>query len=70
MKNTTLQRITRGIAVLAAATGLGGLASAGEHQPPLPIHYVGFINDFTSSAVSKGPYEMPGLPARCEPLYR
>ena len=60
MKNTALKRITRGIAVLAAAAGLGGVSSAGQHEPPLPIHYVGFINDFTSSAVSKGPYEMRG----------
>jgi hypothetical protein len=60
MKNLALKRITRGVAALAAATSLGGLSSAGEHQPPLPIHYVGFINDFTTSTVSKGPYEMRG----------
>jgi hypothetical protein len=60
MKNLALKRITRGIAVLVAASGLGGLSSAGEHQSPLPIHYVGFINDFTASTVKNGPYEMRG----------
>jgi hypothetical protein len=60
MKNTALKRIARGIAILAAASGLGGLASAGGHESSLPFHYVGFINDFTSSAVKNGPYEMRG----------
>jgi hypothetical protein len=60
MKNTALKRITRGVAILAAASGLGGVSSAEQHEPHLPIHYVGFINDFTSSAVKNGPYEMRG----------
>jgi hypothetical protein len=60
MKNTALTRITRGVAILVAATGVGGVSLAGEHQSPMPIHYVGFINDFTPSTVSKGPYEMRG----------
>lgn len=60
MKNTALTRITRGVAILLAATGVGGLSLAGEHQSPLPLHYVGFINDFTASTVKNGPYEMRG----------
>jgi hypothetical protein len=60
MKNTALTRITRGVAILVATTALGGLSLAGDHQSPLPIHYVGFINDFTASTVKNGPYEMRG----------
>ena len=67
MNHTALKRITRDMAVLAAAMGLGGLtvAAAGDRdrEPPPPVHYVGLINDYTPSAtagVKNGPYEMHG----------
>lgn len=59
MKNT-LRRMAGGLAILAAVSGLGGLSAAEESQPRLPIHYVGFLNDFTPSTVKNGPYEMRG----------
>lgn len=62
MKNKVLTRIARDMAVLAVATGLGGLTMAHAGDPPLPVHYSGLINDYTPSAtvVKGGPYEMRG----------
>jgi hypothetical protein len=64
MMNATLRWIARSSAVLAAATGLGGLtaALAGDEQPRSPAHFNGLINDYTpSAAVTKGgPYQMSG----------
>jgi hypothetical protein len=69
MKNIASKRLARDIAVLMAATGLGGLtlAAAGDRdrEPPAPVHYVGLINDYTPSPnavppVAKGPYDMRG----------
>jgi hypothetical protein len=55
--------MARSGAVLAAATGLGGLtaATADDHSRT-PTHFSGLINDFTpSAAVTKGgPYVMAG----------
>lgn len=55
-----------GIAILVSAAGLGGPthALAGDqdrHSSP-PLHFSGFINDYTPSAavVKGGPYEMRG----------
>ncbi|HEX3913319.1 MAG TPA: hypothetical protein VHW71_07420 [Steroidobacteraceae bacterium] len=68
MNYQVLRWIARDMAVLAAATGLGGLtlAMAGDRdrEPPPPVHYVGLINDYTPSptgGVAKGPYEMHGI---------
>jgi hypothetical protein len=64
MKNKALRWIARDLAILTAATGLGGLtlALAGERAEPPPVHYIGLINDYTPSAavVKGGPYEMRG----------
>lgn len=66
MKNKALRRISRDLAILAAASGLGGVgtALAGDTQAPAtpPTHYSGLINDYTPSAavVKGGPYEMRG----------
>ncbi len=62
MMNQALRCIARGSVVLAAATGLGGLALAGDEQPRPPSHFSGLINDYTpSAAITKGgPYEMRG----------
>ena len=64
MKNKALRWIARDLAILTAATGLGGLtlALAGDRDEPPPVHYSGLINDYTPSAavVKGGPYEMRG----------
>lgn len=62
MKNKASRWIARDIAVLAAATGLGGLTLAMADDPPPPVHSSGLINDYTPSAaiVKGGPYEMRG----------
>jgi hypothetical protein len=64
MKNKALRWIARDLAILAVATGLGGLtlALAGDRDERPPVHYNGLINDYTPSAavVKGGPYEMRG----------
>jgi hypothetical protein len=64
MKNKALRWVARDLAILSAATSLGGLtlALAGDREEPPPVHYSGLINDYTPSAavVKGGPYEMRG----------
>ena len=62
MKNTALKRIARGMTILGAAAGIGGVALvlAGGRTPPIPTHYAGLISDFTTSTVKNGPYQMHG----------
>jgi len=67
VKKRTLTWTVRGIAVLAAAAGVGGLtlALAADRQPPPPpppVHFRGLLNDYTPSAAvtAGGPYEMHG----------
>jgi hypothetical protein len=63
MKNRALKWIARSVAVLAAATGLGGTTVAVAGDPPPPVHYSGLIDDYTptpAGGVKNGPYEMHG----------
>lgn len=63
MKHKASRWVACDLAILAVV-GLGGLtlALADDREEPLPVHYSGLINDYTSSAatVKGGPYEMRG----------